>query len=124
VARTLPKNKRLKMYDILILGIVAIGALVFQNWLHIKERKSLLNRIMARDYEQLNYYDTMFKGEVKELREQRDEVKKEYKEDAEDKKGEDKEYEKEKAFIEGTDEDWSEEEVDLEELRKKIPIEG
>jgi len=107
--------------DLLILGIVAIGALVLQNWLHIKERKSLLNRIMCKDFEQLNYYDTMFKGEVKELKEQRDEVKKEYKEGEEIKEEEGKKYEKEIAFIEGTDEDWSEEEIDLEELRKKIP---
>ena len=113
----------LESLDLLILGVVAIGALVLQNWLHIKERKSLLNRIMARDFEQYEYYENMFKGEIKELKEQRDEVKKEYKEDAEDKKEEGKEYEKEIAFIEGTDEDWSEEEIDLEELRKKIPKE-
>ncbi len=38
-----------------ILSVVAIAALFFQGWLNQKERKSLLNRVMAKDYEQLNY---------------------------------------------------------------------
>jgi len=108
------------MYELLILGIVAIAALFFQQWLHIKERESLLNRIMANSYQEYEYYQKMFEGEVKELKNQRDEVKKEVGEDDEIKKEMDLEYEKEKEFIEGTEEDWGENEVDLEKLRERI----
>jgi len=102
------------------LSIVAIAALFFQNWLHMKERKSLLDRIMARDYEQFEYYQKMFKGEVKELKDQRDEVKKEISEDDEIKKEMDLTFEKEKKYLEEMKEDWDESEVDLSELRKRI----
>jgi len=108
------------MYELLALGIVAIAALFFQQWLHIKERSSLLDRIMANNYQEFNYYKKMFEGEVKELKDQRTEAKKEMGEDAEIKKEMDVEYEKEKKFIEGTEEDWSEEDVDLEKLREKL----
>ena len=108
------------MYELLALGIVAIAALFFQQWLHIKERSSLLDRIMANNYQEFNYYKKMFEGEVKELKDQRTETKKELSEDAEIKKEMDVEYGKEKEFIEGTEEDWSEEDVDLEKLREKL----
>jgi len=108
------------MYELLALGIVAIAALFFQQWLHIKERESLLNRVMARDYEQFQYYEKMFKGEVDELKDQRKEVKEENREDEEIKKEMDLEYAKEKKFIEGTEEDWSTEDIDLEKLRERI----
>ena len=105
----------------LILGVVAIAALFFQQWLHIKERSSLLDRIMANNYQEFNYYRKMFEGEVEELKDQRKEVKEEDKEDAEIKKEMDLEYTKEREFIKGTEEDWNESEVDLEELRERIP---
>ena len=103
-----------------ILSVVAIAALFFQGWLNQKERKTLLNRVMAKDYEQLNYYENMFKGEVKELKDQRDVVRKEMGEDEESKKEEDAEYKKEKKFIEETDEHWNTEDVDLPELKKRL----
>lgn len=105
----------------LVLGVVAIAALFFQQWFHIKERSSLLDRIMANNYQEFNYYRKVFEGEVEELKEQRKEAKEEDRDDAEIKKEMDLEYTKEKEFIEGTDEDWDEDEVDLEELRKRIP---
>ena len=108
------------MYELLTLGIIAIGALMLQQWLHIKERSSLLDRIMANNYQEFNYYRKMFEGEVKELKEQRDDAKKEMSEDGEIKKEMDVEYKEEKKWIEGTDEDWEEEEIDLKELRKRI----
>jgi len=108
------------MYELLILGIVAIAALFFQQWLHIKERSSLLDRIMSNNYQEFNYYKKMFEGEVKELKDQRDGVKKESKEDAEIKEVMDTEYKKEKEFLDTTEEDWEEGEVDLKELRKRI----
>jgi len=108
------------MYELLALGIVAIVALFFQQWLHIKERSSLLDRIMSNNYQEFNYYKKMFEGEVKELKDQRTEAKKELGEDAEIKKEMDTEYVKEKEFVEGTEEDWEEDEVDLEKLREKL----
>jgi len=104
----------------LILGVVAIGALVLQEWLHMRERKSLLDRVMARDYEQYEYFQQQFKGEVEELKNQREDAREEKSEDDEIKKEMDLEYEKEKEFIEGTEEDWDENEVDLEKLRERI----
>lgn len=104
----------------LILGVVAIAALFFQQWLHIKERESLLNRIMANSYQEYEYYKKMFEGEVEELKVQRDEAKKETEEETEIKKEVDLEFKEERKFIGETDEDWNEEEVDMPELRKRI----
>lgn len=106
------------MYELLILGIIAIGALMLQQWLHIKESESLLNRIMANSYQEYEYYQKMFEGEVKELKSQRDEATKEVSEDDEIKEQMDVEYKEEKEFIKQTDEDWEEEEIDYEKLRK------
>ena len=101
--------------DILYLGVIFILSYLFY-----KERQQLLNRIMARDFEQYEYYEKMFKGEVKELKDQRDDVKKEMGEDADIKKELDLEYRKEKEFLEHTEEDWSEDDIDLKELRERI----
>lgn len=108
------------MYELLALGTVAIAALFFQQWLHIKERSSLLDRIMANNYQEFNYYRKMFEGEVKELKDQRIEAKKELGEDADIKQELDLEYKKEREFIKGTEEDWDESEVDMEKLRKRL----
>ena len=107
--------------ELLALGIVAIAASFFQQWLHIKERESLLNRIMANSYKEYEYYQKMFEGEVKELKDQRKEAQKEKTEDDEIKEIMDVEYKKEKEFIEGTEEDWDESEVDFKKLRERIP---
>ena len=108
------------MYELLALGIVAIAALFFQQWLHIKERSSLLDRIMANNYQEFNYYRKMFEGEVEELKKQRDEAKEDISEEDEIKEQMDEEYKKEREFIDSTDEDWEADEVDLPELRKRI----
>jgi len=110
----------LESLDLLILGALAIAALFFQNWLHIKERESLLSRIMANSYQEYEYYQKMFEGEVKELKKQRDEAKEESREEKEIKEEMDLEYEKEKEFLEQTEEDWEEEEVDMSKLRERI----
>jgi hypothetical protein len=75
---------------------------------------------MAKSLQEFEYYEKMFEGEVKELKEQRDEVKKEVSEEDEIKEQMDEEYKKEREFVEGTDEDWEEDEIDLPELRKRI----
>jgi len=103
-----------------ILSVVAIAALFFQGWLNQKERKSLLNRVMAKNFEELNYYETMFKGEVKELKDQRAIATKETEEEKEIKEEMDLKYKKEVDFIEKSDEDWEVDEIDLPALREKI----
>lgn len=110
--------KEIVMYELLALGIVAIAALFFQQWLHIKERESLLNRIMANSYKEYEYYQKMFEGEVKELKDQRDKAKEDISEEEEIKEQMDLEYKKEKEFVKTTDEDWEDEEVDYEKLRE------
>lgn len=75
---------------------------------------------MAKSNEEYQYYQKMFKGEIKELEDQRGEAKKEVSEDEEIKEQMDLEYKKEKEYIKKTDEDWPEEEVDLPELRNRI----
>lgn len=110
------------MFEIIIniKDLFYLGAIMLSFWMFYKERSKLLDRIMARDFEQYEYYEKMFKGEVKELKDQRKGAKKENKEDVEIKKEMDIEFKKEKEFIEGLDEDWSGEDVDVEKLREKI----
>lgn len=113
------------IYLVVTLGIVSIasiGALVFQNWLHIKERKSLLNRIMTRNFDELNYYETTHKSEIKKIQ---DQEKKLSKEDAEAEKKENqilKDNKKEQVFLEGTELDWKPEDVDLKKLKEIMKV--
>jgi len=45
-----------------------------------RERAKLLNRLMARDYAQFQYYETKFKKDVAEVEKVRDEAREERKE--------------------------------------------
>ena len=106
------------MYELLTLGIVAIAALFFQEWLQRKERRELLNRIMSKDYSQFEYYQKMFREEVDELGKLRDEARDEKKKEVDDFAEEDREYAKEKTFVEQVEEDFPVEDVDLPKLRE------
>ena len=110
------------MFEIIvnIKDLFYLAAIMLSFWMFYKERSKLLDRLMARDFDQYEYYEKMFKGEVKELKDQRTEAKKEMSEDAEIKEVMDTEYKKEKEFLDTTEEDWEEGEVDLKELRKRI----
>lgn len=98
--------------------IMYLGVIILLSYLFYKERKELLNRIMANSYEQYEYYQKMFKGEVEELKKERDAVREETNEDAEIKRELDLEHGTEQEFVDGMDEDWAEGEVDLPELRR------
>lgn len=50
-----------------ILLALGLGAVVFVQWLGYKERKSLLDRIMANSYKEYSYYDKQFNKELNEL---------------------------------------------------------
>jgi hypothetical protein len=75
---------------------------------------------MSKNYEQFEYYQNMFKEEVKELKNLRTDARERDEIDEEVKKEQDLEYKREKKFIEQTEEDWQEEEVDYEKLREQI----
>ncbi len=108
------------MYDLLILGIVSIGALVLQGYLSSKERKQLISRIMSKSNEEYEYFQKQYDKDSKELEEARSGARSLGKEDDEIKEELDLEFKKEKEFIDKTEEDWEGEEVDYEELRKRI----
>jgi len=104
-----------------------LGVIAFMSWLFYKawklskaERAELLDRIMAKDYEQLEYFKKMFPGEVEEVKNLREDARKTDEIDEEIKKEQDLEYTKEKKFLEQVDEDFNEDDVDLPELRKRI----
>ena len=108
------------MYDLLILGIVAIGAIVLQGYLFSKERAQLLSRIMAGSLEEYEYFQKQYRKDSKELDESRKNAKIEDKVDAEIKEEMDLEFKKEKEFVDKLEEDWEGEEIDHEELRRRI----
>ena len=103
--------------DVLYLSVIALLSYLFY-----KERKELLNRNMAKSYEQYEYFQKMFKAEVDEVKKLREDARAKAGEDDEIKSELDLEYKKEREFIEQTEEDWPVEEVDLPELRDRIKI--
>jgi hypothetical protein len=101
------------MIEYILIGVIVLQELAF--WF---ERKKLLNRIMARDYEQFEYYDKKYNEDIKEVKKIRDEAREErklddntYVEDAEA-----IEIEEAVKMVDGWDEDWS---GDLKTIRKK-----
>ena len=108
--------------DAMYLGVIAfMSYLFYKAWkLSKAERAELLDRIMAKDYEQLEYFKKMFPGEVEEVKNLREDARKVDEVDEEIKKEQDLEYKREKEFLDQVDEDFNEEDVDLPELRKRI----
>jgi dipeptidase len=97
---------------------ILIGVIVLQEAAFWFERRKLLNRIMATDYEQFEYYDKKFSKDIKEVEKIRDEAREERKlsdntfvEDAELLDEEDA-----KKLVDGWDEDWS---GDLRKVKEK-----
>ena len=110
----------LAIISLSVISIVSIAAIIFQQWLFANERKTLLDRIMAKDYAQYEYYQKMFKEEVDELTKLRDDTRTEKKQEDEFDKEMDKEFSVEKKFVEGIDEDFAVEDVDLPKLREVL----
>jgi len=107
-------------YMALIKDALYIGAIVFLCWLFYLERKSLLNRIMARNLQEYEYHDKMYEKDIKEAEKLRNEAREERDVDKEIKEEIDLKYKKEKEVLAKMEEDWSEEEVDFEKLRERI----
>ena len=105
----------LVLKDILYLGVIALLCYLFY-----KERKSLLDRIMAESYKEYEYFRKMYDKDIKETEKLRKDARVEDEVDKEIEKEIDAEYEKEKEFLKQTEEDCEEDEIDLPKLREKI----
>lgn len=105
-------------YGILAL-IIAGGAMAWNaisSILHAKERKTLLNRVMARNYEEFKYYEEKYPGDVKEVKGLREEARIE----REETKKEPLDEVKTKEFTQNLEEDWDSEEMDLEKIKEGL----
>ena len=109
------------MYFVLALnGALSLVVITLLSYLFYKERKELLSRIMADSYKEFEYFQSMYKKDIKEAEKLRKDARAEAGEDADVKKEMDVEYKKEKDFLGQLEEDFAEEEVDLEKLRKNL----
>ena len=66
------------MTEYILIAVIALY--VISEVFNRRERGKLLNRLMARDYAQFNYYETKFKKDVKEVEAVRDETREDRKE--------------------------------------------
>lgn len=85
---------------------------------HRRERKSLLNRIMSKDYGEYKYFVDKYPKDLKEVERIRKEVRKQpaneidFSKNPEDEKA----YEK---FVKGLEEEWSEDEIDKSKIKRE-----
>jgi hypothetical protein len=110
------------MIELIILGattVVGYAAIIFMYYLTTRERSKLLDRIMARTYQEYEYHDKMYETDIKETEKLRDEAREERLEDDEIKQELDVEYRRERDMLKEMDEDWEEEEVDMEKFRER-----
>ena len=108
------------MIEIIVLGLVAIAgfaAIVFTYYLTTKERSKLLDRLMARTFQEYEYYDKIVPEEVEETKKLRDEAREIRDTEDEEAKTIDEEYAPELKSLKSFEEEWSGDEVDLEKLR-------
>lgn len=109
------------MIEIIALMIVAIAgfaAIVFTYHLTTKERSKLLDRLMARTFQEYEYYDKIVPEEVEETRKLRDEARGKRDTEDEEAKEIDEEYAPEIKSLKNFEEQWEGEEVDLDKLRE------
>ena len=106
-----------------ILYVIIGGILAWHlisEFLWKRERTKLLNRIMAKDYTEFEFYDKQYKSDLNEVNKLRKTVRKTSKipeqESVIDKEG--------KQFIGQLEEDWAEEEIDNTKLRKIVESEN
>lgn len=105
----------------LIVSLVAMGLLVLQSYLFYRERSKLLDRIMAKTYDQFEYYDKIVPEEVDEVKRLRDEARVTRKFEDEEAKAIDEEYAEEREVLDTQfEEDWEADEVDLKKLKESL----
>lgn len=84
--------------------------LIVSDFLNRHERTKLLNRLMARNYQEYEYYDKKYKGDLKEVEALRDESRDDrLSEDDVAQEAVDKEDQR---IIDAFDEDWNTNEID------------
>ena len=101
--------------EIMALGIVAIGALVFQQWLHSRLVRDLNTRLMAKSLEEFKYFTETYKKDIKRQNKILDKAIEEDEEvdvnagnEATDK------------FLRNVEEDFDASEIDMEKLKKSL----
>ena len=104
----------------IILGIVAVAgfaAIVLMYHLSKKNESKLLDRLMARTFQEFEYYDKIVPEEVEETKKLRSEAREMRSGEDEEAKEIDEEYAPELKSLKNFEEEWSGDEVDLEKLR-------
>lgn len=101
---------------LIVFGVMAGISVLFEYW-HRKEKKDLLSRIMARNFQEYEYYNKAFKEEVGEMGKLRDEAR-------DNRKTEEAEEEitpREKLnTLDSFDEDWDEDDIDMAKLKERV----
>ncbi len=100
---------------LIIFGVMAGMSMLRELW-NRKEKKVMLDRVMARNYQEYEYYQGMFKEEVNEMKKLRDEARDtrvvEPLEDITPKES--------STLLDSLEEDWNAEDIDMEKLKEKI----
>ena len=102
--------------ELMALGMVAIVALVFQQWLHSRLVKDLNTRLMAKSLEEFKYFTETYKKDVKRQNEALDKAIKE-EDDTEDVNAGNEATDK---FLRDMEEDFDANEIDMDKLKKSI----
>ena len=101
--------------ELIIAGVLG-GLYLFERITGRAERQKLLNRLMAKNYEEFEYYDKRFGTDIAELKKMRNDERKERKKQSKDFEEisidapKDPELEE---MIKNLEEDWGDEELDL-----------
>lgn len=89
--------------------------------LNRKERKDLLNRVMSKNYQEYQYYETKYPEDVKEVVQLRDEARDSRGTTPLTEENFSKPLDPEvKQFLESTEVDWNPEEVDVDKLKEML----
>jgi len=102
--------------EIMALGIVAIGALVFQQWLHSRLVRDLNTRLMAKSLEEFKYFTETYKKDIKRQNKILDKAIEEEEEEVDVNAG----NEATDKFLRNVEEDFDANEIDMEKLKESI----
>jgi ABC-type bacteriocin/lantibiotic exporter with double-glycine peptidase domain len=108
------------MWELVIISVAAIAAIVLMFKWSIQERSKMLNRLMSRNYQEYEYYDKIVPEEVDEIKKLREEARGIRKTEDEEAKIQDARYQAEIDQLKQFEEEWNPEEVDLEKLKENI----
>lgn len=101
----------------MILGLAAIAALVFQQWLHSRLVKDLNTRLMSKSLQEFKYFTEIYKNDVKRQDKALDKAIEEEEKETEDTSAEGEAVTK---FLQDVEEDFAESEVDIDKLKASM----